>query len=87
MADITVNQAQEILRDVADQLGRGVFQEVSKRIIDRTPVETGRTKANWNASIDAPDATVRDATDASGAATIARMRGAVANAERGTRCI
>lgn len=32
--------------------------EVHERIIDRTPVDTGRARASWNLSINEPDLTV-----------------------------
>lgn len=42
---------------------RGTMLELAARIRERTPVDTGRTKANWMASVDAPDTGTTDSTD------------------------
>lgn len=34
--------------------------QVAEKVITRTPVDTGRARMNWNASINAPDDSTRD---------------------------
>ena len=38
-----------------NQLGRAAGFELGKRLMQRTPVDTGRARANWNASVNSPD--------------------------------
>lgn len=45
----------------ADLLIRGLTLEVLSRIVQRTPVDTGRAAGNWNVSQDEPDFSVEDA--------------------------
>lgn len=48
-----------------DALMRGVVLEHLAQIVDRTPVDTGRARANWHASVRAPDtSTDPEATNA-----------------------
>lgn len=49
---------------------RKIFIELSSRIIQRTPVDTGRARANWNAAIGGADTSITDATDQSGSKAI-----------------
>lgn len=41
-----------------------------KGVVNKSPVDTGRFKGNWNVSFSAPDATITDKVDPSGGATI-----------------
>jgi hypothetical protein len=36
--------------------------DLYNRIVDKTPVDTGKAKANWNMSVDSVDTTVTDST-------------------------
>ena len=44
-------------------------------IVQKSPVDTGRFRGNWNAAIWAPNFTTTEAVDESGAATIERATG------------
>ena len=44
------------------RLGKAAGFELGRRIMRRTPVDTGRARANWNASIGAPDTTTTENT-------------------------
>lgn len=37
-----------------DQVRRGVFLQIASDVINRTPVDTGRARGNWQATINAP---------------------------------
>lgn len=60
-------------RDVADWVAganerlagivRGTVRELAARIGERTPVTSGRTRANWRAGLDAPDTGTTNSTD------------------------
>ena len=47
------------LRDRADKYVRALALEGHKRLMQKTPVDTGRARANWNVAIDAPDRSIR----------------------------
>jgi hypothetical protein len=46
--------------------------EINGRVVIKSPVDTGRFRANWVVGNGSPDKTTTEATDGSGAATIAR---------------
>lgn len=46
---------------VVNQLMRALSLEALGRIMLKTPVDTGRARANWNVSIDAPDTSTNEA--------------------------
>lgn len=49
----TFKQALDNLAELPEQLVRGTLIGLSSRIIDETPVDTGRLRGNWQASFDA----------------------------------
>ena len=72
------------MRDRADKIMRAVALEASRRIVMRTPVDTGRARGNWHASIGSPDLTVdMGKMDPGGGATIAVHQVVVANTRYG----
>jgi hypothetical protein len=58
-ADNDITQA---VKDKQKALAIKVWQ----KIMERTPVNTGRARANWNASVNVPDPTTTNATSKSG---------------------
>ena len=46
-------QALDNLAEMPEKLVRGTLLALSSRIIDDTPVDTGRLRGNWQASFDA----------------------------------
>lgn len=54
-----------------EMLHRGVAMEALRRVVLMSPVDTGRFRGNWQASVDTPKAGELDATDKQGGATIA----------------
>ena len=54
----------------ADQVPRIVAVQISGQIIERTPVNTGRAKGNWQATIETPASGVLDNEDRSGSGTM-----------------
>jgi hypothetical protein len=47
--------AKRKLKENPDKLIRALALEVAKRVILRTPVDTGRARGNWNLSVGEPD--------------------------------
>lgn len=53
---------------------RKISFEAFKRIVLRTPVDTGRARANWNVKVGSPATYQIEATDQSGSATLSVAR-------------
>ena len=60
-----------------DKTIRAVCLAVTKEVVERTPVELGRLRGNWFATIGAPSAAVTETVDKDGRATIARAQPAI----------
>ena len=58
--------------DRIDIVSRKIALEMFRRVILRTPVDTGRARGNWQTTIGAPAFGTLDETDKSGRAAIAR---------------
>lgn len=54
-----------------DAVIRKVGLDMTSRIVLRTPVDTGRARANWQCAIGAPASGLLDVTDKTGGSTIA----------------
>jgi hypothetical protein len=70
----------KLLAKVQDEAGMFIKQiaiEAFRRVIDRTPIDTGRLCGNWVPSFDTPAYEVSSRGDITGAATVARMTRAV----------
>jgi hypothetical protein len=59
---------------------RATCLQLSASIIERTPVDTGRAKGNWQASIGRPELSVLDTEDKDGSAALAKVRQQVQDA-------
>ncbi|MDA3832279.1 MAG: HK97 gp10 family phage protein [Spirochaetales bacterium] len=49
-----------------------IAMEAFSRIIYRTPVDTGRLRANWGCQVDSPSSGTTESTDKEGAATVSK---------------
>jgi hypothetical protein len=47
--------ADRIVDARTDRLGRAAGFELARKLMKMTPVDTGRARANWNASVNSPD--------------------------------
>lgn len=63
-----------------DQVVRKVVLDVGSSVVLKTPVDTGRARANWQYGVDVRPAGELDATDRSGSATISSFAAAVPEA-------
>jgi hypothetical protein len=57
-----------------DEVPRKVVFQIFKNVIDKTPVDTGRARANWQPSLGTPATGTIEFTDKDGSATIANMQ-------------
>tara|TARA_R110000787_G_scaffold6179_10_gene21989 strand:+ start:229 stop:633 length:405 start_codon:yes stop_codon:yes gene_type:complete len=67
-----VNKFQRKTVGKMDQIVRKVALELFTRIIYKTPVDTGRARANWQVSIGTPAAGTVEIDDKSGNATVSQ---------------
>ena len=56
-------KGEQVVGAAVDRLMRAVALETVSRVMLRTPVDTGRARANWNVTMDAPDTDTNDDTD------------------------
>lgn len=57
----------DVIGSAVDKAMRAVAMETVSRVMLRTPVDTGRARANWNVSMDAPIDATSDFADWQGA--------------------
>jgi hypothetical protein len=62
---------------------RKIAMEIFRRVVMRSPVDTGRFRGNWQAEINAPAAGQLAATDKGGGATLAKIQAVVEQATVG----
>lgn len=75
MAEFTLDLssvADELASDIQDTVIRRFGLGVLTRVIRKTPVDTGRMRANWQVSFDNPETQSLDRTDRVGSMTLAR---------------
>lgn len=63
-----------------DQTIRAVCLSVTKEVVERTPVDSGRLRGNWFATVGAPSSESTDEADKSGIRTINRAKQAIQDA-------
>lgn len=62
------------------EASRGLALAVLEGVVARTPVRSGRARANWQVGLDRPPEGALDAADKDGRATVARGRETIARA-------
>lgn len=77
---LDISKFVEKAKDEADKTIREACFEVTRRVILKTPVDTGRARANWQASVSTPVEGVKATNDKGGGASIAAAGGAVSQA-------
>ncbi|UYW33627.1 HK97 gp10 family phage protein [Methylorubrum extorquens] len=73
----------EKAKDRADLVVRKVALDMGSRVVMRSPVDTGRFRANWQYGVGQPNPTVLEAVDKDGATSIARISAGAATARLG----
>lgn len=64
----------------ADRVPTVVCMKLTERIVEDSPVDTGRFKGNWQATIGSPASGTLETLDKSGAATLAKANAIAQNA-------
>lgn len=52
----------DVAAEKLDAVARAAAEEVARRVVLKSPVDTGRFRANWNLSFQAPDTSTRDSS-------------------------
>ena len=66
-------------KDKAELLVRLTTAQLFNLVVDKSPVDTGRFRGNWNPSIGSPDFSTSEITDPSGGATKSRINAVVSS--------
>lgn len=66
-----------------DKVLRQTVMLASQGIVQRSPVDTGRFRANWQFSVGVPDLSTSKQVDPSGSITMARIQGQIAGIKAG----
>lgn len=66
-----------------DKVLRQTVMLAAQGIVQRSPVDTGRFRANWQFSVGGPDLTTSERIDPSGSITMARIRSQIAGIKAG----
>ena len=69
---------------IPEKIVRGTLLGLTSRIIKRSPVDTGRFRNNWNASINSMNQTTTETVDRSGASAINKARATINTLEMGS---
>lgn len=71
------------LKGYAEEMVRGTLFALSSRIIKESPVDTGRFRGNWQASVNTPNKGKLQRKDKSGAASINEVSSIVMSLDMG----
>lgn len=79
MTTFALNFAKQIkaANDKAESIVKVTMIELFNRVIQKSPVDTGRFRANWNCSIGSPDLSTSQAIDPSGSGAISKATSTV----------
>jgi len=79
-----IDKFRQKVEKISTDIFRGTSLDLLTRIIKRTPVDTGRLRGNWMATINSPSKTIDEKVkDKSGAKAIGSAKGTVNNAKLG----
>lgn len=79
MTTFALNLAKQIkaANDKAESIVKVTMIELFSRVIQKSPVDTGRFRANWNCSIGSPDLSTSQEIDHSGSGAISKATSTV----------
>ncbi len=79
MTTFALNLAKQIesANDKVENIVKVTMIELFNRVIQKSPVDTGRFRANWNCSIGSPDLSTSQAIDPSGSGAISKANSTV----------
>ena len=67
----------EVAKEQAELVAKKITIELFSRVIEKSPVLTGRFRANWNCSIGSPNLSTSESTDPSGSGAISKVTSTV----------
>lgn len=70
---LDLDKAIEKAMDQAELVVRAISINLFKNVIMKSPVDTGRFRANWNCALVSPDYSVSNNTDKAGSGTVTKM--------------
>jgi hypothetical protein len=76
--ELEFKRATEIVINANEKVIRGAALELFGAIIKLTPVDTGRLRGNWQASVNTPLSSVSSTTDKGGNSTLTRSKAGIA---------
>jgi hypothetical protein len=79
MTTFALNLAKQIeaANDKVESIVKVTMIELFNRVIQKSPVDTGRFRANWNCSVGSPDLSTSQAIDPSGSGAISKATSTV----------
>jgi hypothetical protein len=79
MTTFALNLAKQIeaAKAQSELVAKKTMIELFNRVIQKSPVDTGRFRANWNCSIGSPDLSTSQAIDPSGSGAISKATSTV----------
>ena len=79
MTTFALNLAKQIeaAKEHAELIAKKTMIELFNRVIQKSPVDTGRFRANWNCSIGSPDLSTSQEIDPSGSGAISKATSTV----------
>ncbi len=75
---IDLSRAVERVKGKTELVVRKVMLETFTKVIYKSPVDTGRFRANWTIGYGSPNRTTTEATDKTGGATVGKIAAEVA---------
>ena len=72
------------IQDIPEKVVRGTLISLSSRIIKRSPVDSGRFRGNWQATIGSPASAQLSSVDTNGSATAANAANVANRLEAGS---
>ena len=91
MTTFALNLAKQIeaAKEQSELVAKKITIELFSRVIEKSPVDTGRFRANWNCSIGSPNLSTSESTDQSarGEPSVSKMTGQVLNFDMSDRSV
>lgn len=69
---------------IPEKIVRGTLYGLTNRIVKRSPVDTGRFRNNWQASVNTINTATTESVDRSGSGAINKARGTINRLEMGS---
>jgi len=70
---LDLSKAIEKAKDQQKLVAKKIMLDLFSSVIKKSPVDTGRFRANWNVAYGSPDTTTTDDTDKSGSVAITKV--------------